>query len=71
MYVDKSESLKKFVLNFIVLAILLVVKAGTSTNLQCYCEAGLPSSDDCNVATVGLTWPLHFPFAPKKISVQC
>lgn len=49
-----------------VLAILLVVNAGTSMSLQCYCEADLPLSDNGSIATAGLTWLLHFPIALKR-----
>jgi hypothetical protein len=49
--------------------ILVTVHAGISTNPLCHCEAVLTLSNNC-LLPPKLIWPLHFPFASKKSSMQ-
>jgi hypothetical protein len=51
------------------LAILVIVYAGISTNLVCNCEASLTLSNSC-LLSLKLIRPLHFPFESRKSSMQ-
>ena len=51
------------------MAILVIVHAGISTNLVCHCEAILTLSKSC-LLSMKLIRPLHFPFQLKKSSMQ-
>jgi hypothetical protein len=51
------------------LAILVIVHAGISTNLVCHCKAILTLSNSC-LLPLKLKRPLHFPFESRKSSKQ-
>lgn len=66
----ESENIRKCFLNFLMLAILLIVPAGTNTNHQHYHEVVQTLSSSRSIVAAGLTWRLCFLFAPKKSSLH-
>jgi len=56
-------------LNFVMLAILIIVHAGISTNFVCHYEAILTLSNSC-LLSMKLIRPLYFPFESRKSRMQ-